>query len=198
MKMSFVKKTIGIISSISLLICIVFSVYAINNDLFTSIDALQEYIAGFGTLSALVFIGFQAVQVIMPILPGGLSCLAGVLLFGPWFGFLYNYIGICIGSLAAFAIARTIGKPIIHALFNKKIITKYEVWTNKESQFAKWFAIAIFFPIAPDDFLCYLAGTTKLGWRKFTAIILLGKPFSITLYSLGLNVILQSIVSLVQ
>lgn len=198
MKMSLVKKTMGIISAISLLICIVFSIYAIHNNLFTSIDALQEYLAGFGSLSELVFIGFQAVQVVMPILPGGLGCLAGVLLFGPWSGFLYNYIGICIGSLAAFAIARTLGKPIIHALFNEKIITKYEAWTNKESQFAKWFAIAIFFPVAPDDFLCYLAGTTKLSWNKFTAIILLGKPFSIALYSLGLNVILQSIVSIVQ
>lgn len=198
MKMSLLKKTIGIISAVSLFICIIFSVYAIHNNLFTSIDALQEYLVGFGALSALVFIGFQAVQVVMPILPGGLGCLAGVLLFGPWLGFLYNYIGICIGSLAAFAIARTFGKPIIHALFNEKIITKYDAWTNKESQFAKWFAIAIFFPVAPDDFLCYLAGTTKLSWKEFTAIILLGKPFSIALYSLGLNVILQSIVSIVQ
>ncbi|MEY8353381.1 TVP38/TMEM64 family protein [Lachnospiraceae bacterium 54-53] len=198
MKMSAVKKTIGIISAIGLFICIVFSVYAINSNLFTSVDALKEYLSGFGALSALVFIGFQAVQVVMPILPGGLGCLAGVLIFGPWFGFLYNYIGICIGSLAAFAIARTLGKPIIHALFNERLIMKYDAWTDKESQFAKWLAIAIFFPVAPDDFLCYLAGTTKLSWKKFTAIILLGKPFSITLYSLGLNVILQSAVSVVQ
>ena len=195
MKMRSVKKSMGIISAISLLICIVFSVYAIHNNLFTSIEDLQEYLAGFGALSALVFIAFQAVQVVIPILPGGLGCLAGVLFFGPWFGFLYNYLGICIGSLAAFAIARTLGKPVIHALFNEKLITKYESWTNKESQFAKWFAIAIFFPVAPDDFLCYLAGTTTLSWNKFTAIILLGKPFSITLYSLGLNVILQTIAS---
>lgn len=198
MKISFVKKIIRIISAIGLLICMVFSVYAFNNDFFTSIDALQEYLARFGVLSPLVFIGFQAVQVVMPILPGGLGCLAGVLLFGPWFGFLYNYIGICIGSLAAFAIARSFGKPIVHALFNEKIVAKYDAWTNKEMYFSKWFAIAIFFPAAPDDFLCYLAGTTKLSWKKFTAIILLGKPFSITLYSLGLNVILESIISIVQ
>ncbi len=193
-----IKKTIGIISAVSLFTCIVFSVYAIHNNLFTSIDALQKYLAGFGALSALVFIGFQAVQVVLPILPGGLGCLAGVLLFGPWYGFLYNYIGICIGSLTAFTLARTYGKPILHALFNEKTIIKYDAWTNKEGRFAKWFAIAIFFPAAPDDFLCYLAGTTKLSWKKFTAIILLGKPLSITLYSFGLNVILQHIVSMVQ
>ena len=36
----------------------------------------------------------------MLILPGGLGCLAGVILFGVWKGFWYNYIGICAGSMA--------------------------------------------------------------------------------------------------
>ena len=60
----------------------------------------------------LLFVAFQAVQVVVPILPGGLGCLAGVLLFGPWWGFVYNYIGICAGSLMAFAIARNCGKDV--------------------------------------------------------------------------------------
>lgn len=58
-----------------------------------------------------MFITFQAVQVVIPILPGGLGCLAGVILFGVWKGFWYNYIGICAGSLAAFAIARSLRPP---------------------------------------------------------------------------------------
>ena len=47
--------------------------------------------------------------------------------------------------------------------------------------------------MAPDDFLCYLAGTTSMTWRRFTTIILLGKPLSIALYSLGLTVLFQQI-----
>jgi uncharacterized membrane protein YdjX (TVP38/TMEM64 family) len=54
----------------------------------------------------------------------------------------------------------------------RKTITKYEKWTGSDSKFTKWFAIAIFLPVAPDDFLCYLAGTTRMGWKKFTTIIL--------------------------
>lgn len=198
MPMNLARKTISVCSALSLIACIVFSVYAINRQLFTSQEVLQAYIAGFGAMGVLVFIAFQAVQVVIPILPGGLGCLAGVLLFGPWTGFLYNYIGICAGSLAAFAISRNCGKPILYAIFNEKTIAKYEAWTGSESKFSKWFAIAIFLPVAPDDFLCYLAGTTQMSWRKFTAIILLGKPAAIALYSLGLNLILQQIVSLVR
>ena len=72
-------------------------------------------------------------------------------------------------------------------------LAKYSSWTEQNNRFARLFALAIFFPVAPDDFLCYLAGTTSMTWRRFTAIILLGKPFSIALYSLGLTVLFQQI-----
>ena len=35
--------------------------------------------------------------------------------------------------------------------------------------------------------------TTSMTWRRFTTIILLGKPLSIALYSLGLTVLFQQI-----
>lgn len=196
MSKNLTKRTISAFSVLSLAVSIAFFVYAYNRHLFTSLEALQAYIAGFGAIGALVFIAFQAVQVVVPILPGGLGCLGGVLLFGPWTGLLYNYIGICIGSITAFCIARNCGKPILYSIFNEKTIAKYETWTGNASQFAKWFAIAIFLPVAPDDFLCYLAGTTQMSWKNFVAVILLGKPANIALYTLGLNTVFHQIVSL--
>ena len=56
------------------------------------------------------------------------------------------------------------------------------------SHFTGWFALAIFLPVAPDDFLCYLAGTTAMCWSIFALIIFACKPFAIALYSTGLNV----------
>lgn len=41
-------------------------------------------------------------------------------------------------------------------------------------------------------------GTTEMSWRQYTAIILLGKPFAIALYSLGLTVVWQHLVTLLQ
>lgn len=196
MPKSLARRIISVCSALSLMVCIMFSIYAYNQHIFTSLEALQAYIVGFGAMGALVFIAFQAVQVVVPILPGGLGCLGGVLLFGPWTGFLYNYIGICTGSIAAFFIARNFGKPILYSIFCEKTIAKYETWTGNASKFSKWFTIAIFLPVSPDDFLCYLAGTTQMSWKKFTAIILLGKPANIALYSLGLNMIFHQIVSL--
>ena len=77
------------------------------------------------------------------------------------------------------------------------MLAKYEHWTGDGSPFARLFAIAIFMPVAPDDFLCYLAGTTEMSWKRFTIIILLGKPAALALYSMGLTVVWQQIVRLI-
>ena len=156
----------------------------------------EQYALVILLVTAAAFVLFQAVQVVVPVLPGGLGCLAGVVLFGPWQGFLYNYVGICAGSLAAFDIARSCGRPLLYRMFPASLIEKYDRWSEEKGRFARWFALLIFLPVAPDDYLCFLAGTTGISWQKYTAIILLCKPFSIALYSLGLTVAARQLLGL--
>lgn len=168
---------------------VIFAIIGYRRGIFTSVESLQAWVAGFGIVAPLVFIIFQAVQVGVPIIPGGVTLLAGVVIFGPWWGFWYNYIGIVLGSLAVFEISHVYGKPLMHKLFSEESIEKYEHWTDDHGRFAKLFAVAILLPGAPDGLICYLAGTTKMTWKTYSLIILLGKPASIALYSLGLTTI---------
>ena len=171
--------------------CTVLGVVGYKRGAFSSVDALQEWMNSYGFWAPLMFIILQTVQVIIPIIPGGVTLLGGVLLFGPWWGFVYNYIGIILGSFAVFAISRSYGKPLMYKLFKKESIDKYEQWTSNHGRFAKLFAIAIFLPGAPDGLICYLAGTTEMSWKTYSLIILTAKPASIALYSvlylLGIN-----------
>lgn len=175
-------------------LCVLAALWGWQTGVLTSQERMEALVASCGAAGALLFVVFQAVQVVVPILPGGLGCLVGVLLFGPVQGFVYNYVGICIGSLIAFAVARNCGKPLLSLLFSEKTIQKYGRWAEEKDRFARLFALAIFLPVAPDDFLCYLAGTTDMSWRRYTAIILLGKPFAIALYSLGLTLVWRAVV----
>ena len=188
------KRALQIASMTGFLICVAVAVWGWQSGVLTSQDRLQALVDRCGPAGALLFTVFQAVQVVVPILPGGLGCLVGVILFGPSWGFAYNYAGICIGSLMAFAVARSCGKPLLSLLFSDKTIQKYSRWAEERDRFARLFALAIFLPVAPDDFLCYLAGTTDMSWRKYTVIILLGKPFAIALYSLGLTAVWNALV----
>lgn len=156
---------------------------------------MAQFLSGFGIWGPLAFVGLQVVQVVIPIMPGGISCLAGVLLFGPVWGFVYNYVGICIGSALAFQIARKFGMPAVERAAGSQKLGRYLKWVDN-GVFDRLFAAAIFFPAAPDDLLCFLAGVTRMRFRKFLLIILLGKPFSIALYSLGLTVIFDRLLGL--
>lgn len=179
----FITNVLGLVL---IAVCLILVIAGYRKGIFTSLDTLQSFVAGFGIAAPLIFIFFQAIQVAVPIIPGGVTLLGGVLIFGSWWGFWYNYIGIVIGSLAVFAISRTYGKPLMYKLFSGEAIEKYESWTSNHGRFAKLFAAAIFLPGAPDGLICYLAGTTKMSWKTYSLIILLCKPMSIALYSLGL------------
>ncbi len=188
------KKALQIVSAAGFLICVAVAVWGWQTGVLTSQERLQALVTKWGPAGALLFTVFQAVQVVVPVLPGGLGCLVGVILFGPFWGFACNYTGICVGSLLAFAVAKNCGRPLLYLLFSEKTIQKYDHWTAERNRFARLFALAIFLPVAPDDFLCYLAGTTDMSWRRYTAIILLGKPFAIALYSLGLTAVWRMLV----
>lgn len=185
----------NIFAAVNLLACAALAIAGYRMGIFTSVESLQKWVNGFGPIAPIIFIIFQAVQVIIPIIPGGASLMGGVVIFGPWWGFVYNYVGICLGSLIVFGISRNCGKPLMYRLFPAKAIAKYEHFANDKNRFAKMFALAIFAPCAPDDMLCYLAGTTDMSWRTYTLIILLGKPASTALYSLGLTAALKALMA---
>ena len=149
------------------LITCVFVVFGYQSGIFTDTQKMQAFLERAGVLAPLVFMAIQAVQVVIPILPGAIGCVA------------------------AFLLARACGKDLVQQMTGAKFYQKYSKYLLQEKQFERIFALLIFLPVAPDDFLCYLAGISKMTVRKFAIIILLGKPLAILLYSMGVYQLLQ-------
>ena len=179
------KKLMNAASMALFVLCVALGIWLWRKGVFQSKEALQDFLTNYGGSATTLFLVLQAVQVVIPILPGCVSCLAGVLIFGPWLGFVLNYVGISLGSFVAFAMARNWGKPLLNKLFSKKLHEKYERWTHESRRFDRLFALAIFLPGLPDDFLCFLAGTTGMSWKKFALITVTCRPLMIFAYSLG-------------
>lgn len=184
MSLAASRKLVNTISILGICASIALTIYFINLGVFKDINALHGLVGDSLILGPAIFILLQILQVVIPIIPGGISSAAGVLIFGPFAGFLYNYIGITIGSLIIFLLGRRYGKPFILSLISDKTYNKYANWLNNQERFDKLFALAIFLPVAPDDALCLMAGLTNISVKKFTMIILLAKPLSIFLYSM--------------
>ncbi len=152
---------------------------------FNNSEALVLYIKQYGGLAPLVFIVFQIVQVIIPIIPSFLGYAGGTAMFGTWGGFFYNYIGIALGSLLAFYLARKWGTTFVKSIIKKDAYDKCTKWMEKRKSFSIALFGAILLPLAPDDVLCYLSGLTKMPFAKFACIIALGKPWCILAYCIG-------------
>lgn len=174
-------KVLSIVITVFLIMIIIIT---LKETIFSSDVVLINYIKKFGTYSAIIFIILQILQVIFPIVPGGASCLVGVILFGPIEGFIYNYVGLCIGSIIAFYLSKKYGITLMKKLFPDKLIDKYLVCLNHKNYY-KIFFWGILLPGAPDDFICYLSGLTNMSYRKFIFAITIGKPLTLIGYSIG-------------
>ena len=167
-----------------LLLGTVFLVQAWYAGHFRSVETLQSYIATFGFLGPAVLTLIQALQVVLPVLPGFFGCLAGAVMFGAAGGFWCNYIGISAGSIAAYFLARHFGGALVKQMVPMDKYTGFVEWVNKRRSYTLIFALAILLPLAPDDFLCYFSGLAEMQAKRFVWIILLAKPWCILLYSL--------------
>lgn len=196
MKEKFTKNLLKILTVIGTGLVIAFIVYGLKIGIFTSQEALKSFLDKVGFWGPVVFIFLQIVQTIIPVIPGGVTCIVGVMVFGNVWGFIYNYVSIVIGSIIVFFISRKYGMPVLKKLFKQETIDKYIGWLDKGSKFEKLFAIAIFLPVSPDDFLCYLAGVTNISVKKYLAIIIGLKPFTILSYSVGLAYLSKYVIAL--
>ena len=151
---------------------------------FQSIESFRIYIGSFGLLAPVVLTIIQAIQVILPVLPGFLGCIVGAGMFGAMGGFWCNYIGISAGSLIAFFLARHFGSSLVRCMIPLEKYDSFVAWLNRRRSYTVILFLAILLPLAPDDFLCYFSGLTGMSAKRFTWIIVLGKPWCILGYSL--------------
>lgn len=180
------RRLINYITIVTTLIIIGLCIYWWRLGIFTSQAKMKAYLANKQIIGPVVFVLIQIIQVVIPVIPGGISLLGGVVFFGPLMGFIYNYVGICIGSLIIFFLARYYGKPFILRLVSEETLDKYMKWTKNQRKYNWFFAICIAAPAAPDDVLCMISGLTQMKPWTYFWIIILCKPWTIAAYSLGL------------
>lgn len=119
-----VKKATNFTTLVLIGALIIFSIYGYQKGIFTNRDQLELFIRQSSFWGPLLFIVIQIAQVVIAVIPGGLTCLAGVVFFGPWYGFLYSAVGILIGSCINFYLARRYGEKFIRLFVNDETYEK--------------------------------------------------------------------------
>ncbi|CZQ85427.1 Hypothetical protein Tpal_631 [Trichococcus palustris] len=182
------KIIVNVVKVISVITTVALIYVCLKYNLLTSKTAMEHFIGQFGMLGPVILIAYMAIQVVIPFLPSNIWMASGMLMYGSFFGFIYNYIGITIGSIAVFFISKKFGPHIMNALFSENAQAKYQKLTNNP-KFDLLFGLLILSPVTPSAYLCYLAGITKITARKYILVIILCKIPSLLAYTYGLQLV---------
>lgn len=185
------QKVINVSSTIGAILTVIFSIWAWQEGVLQSKETLSEFILRAGIYGPPLFILLQILQTVVPIIPGALTSVAGVFIYGHIIGTIYNYIGIVIGCAILFQMSRMYGPSFVQTVVSKKTYEKHINWLNKGDKFDKFFIIMMISPVSPADFLCALAGLTKMSFKKYMTIIILTKPITLVAYTYGLTYIID-------
>jgi uncharacterized membrane protein YdjX (TVP38/TMEM64 family) len=152
-------------------------------DLFTDRHRLLKFIEDHKTYAAIIFIGLQALQVVLAPVPGEVTGFAGGMLFGTFWGIVYSTVGLTLGSWAAFLLGRAVGRPLVEAVIDRGTIKRYDYVMKHKGLFLAFLLFII--PGFPKDYFCYLLGLGHMGHAAFLLVSTLGRLLGTTLLTLG-------------
>jgi len=134
---------------------------------------LKQTLRDWGMLAPAVFIGIQALQVVISPIPGEATGFLGGFLFGQWLGLLYSTIGLTLGSLAAFGVGRWLGATFIRRVVRKATWDRLGFIVEAEGAILCFIIYLI--PGLPKDVVCYLFGMSPMPFWVFAVTSTLGR-----------------------
>jgi len=134
---------------------------------------LKHTLREWGVLAPVIFMGLQALQVIVAPIPGELTGILGGYLFGEWGGLLYSTIGLTVGSVAAFAGGRWLGARYVQKLVSTDIWRKMGFIVEAEGAILCFIIFLV--PGLPKDVTCYLFGLSPMPFWVFAVVSTLGR-----------------------
>ena len=148
----------------------------------TDQEAVAAWLDQFGVLAPLVFVGLQALQVIVAPIPGQVVVLVGGYLFGAVAGTAYSLLGATIGSAVVFWVARRYGRTYVEGVVTPAMLDRFD--RLAEDRVLPALFVAFLVPGLPDDVLCFLGGLTQTRLWKLVAVSFVGRLPSYAVVSL--------------
>ena len=134
-------------------------------------QSLKDLFAASGSLAPLLFILAYGIGVCL-FLPATLFTGIGAILFGTFFGFLYNITGAMLGASAAFYIGRYLGRDFAASLIGDRF-TKYDTKIADNGFAVTLYLRLLFFPFTPMNFGMALTRVSfaQYFWGTFFGIL---------------------------
>jgi uncharacterized membrane protein YdjX (TVP38/TMEM64 family) len=134
---------------------------------------LRTVLRSYGAWTPGLFMMIQALQVIISPIPGEATGLLGGYLFGVGLGLFYSTLGLALGSMAAFGIARWFEVSFLERFVKVERLQHLAFVTKPEGVLVAFVLFLI--PGFPKDLLSYLLGLTPMNAWTFLVVTTMGR-----------------------
>jgi uncharacterized membrane protein YdjX (TVP38/TMEM64 family) len=117
---------------------------------YLTVEAMGRFLDTAGVWASLVFMLVYASGVCL-FVPGTLLTGLGAAIFGPYWGFLYVWVGAMLGASAAFWIGRSLGREFAASLIGDKL-RKYDEAIERNGFATVLYLRLVYFPFTPMNF----------------------------------------------
>lgn len=141
---------------------------------FKTMEGVNAFLAQYKTASIFIYIGLQAVQILISVIPGQILQFAAGYAYSYLFGYVYSVVGIALGTVITFYLARVLGKDAMHLIFGEKRISKFVSILNSKKAYVIIFVLYVI-PGFPKDLITYAAGVSEIKLKPFLILALVGR-----------------------
>jgi uncharacterized membrane protein YdjX (TVP38/TMEM64 family) len=113
-------------------------------------------------------------QIIISVLPGQALQFAAGYAYKFLLGLLFSVIGVALGTVITFYLARLLGKDALHLIFGEEKFSRFVHTLNKKRSFVILFVIFLI-PGIPKDIFTYAAGVSEIRITPFLLLSLGGR-----------------------
>lgn len=134
---------------------------------------LDQFLESHKGYAVLIFVGLQIVQVLISPIPGEVTGVVGGFFFGTPMGMGLSMVGLTLGAVIAFVLARRFGLKLVEAALRKEHIERFNDFILRKGIHITFVLFLI--PGFPKDTLCWLLGLSRLRLVDFLFINVLGR-----------------------
>jgi uncharacterized membrane protein YdjX (TVP38/TMEM64 family) len=139
-----------------------------------TLENIMSLIREYRALGPLPGILLTIIEAFLPFLPLFLFVMANASAFGLWLGFLYSWIGTCIGALLVFLLVRKYGqRRLLSFLPKHPKVRKLMDWVERHG-FGPLFLL-LCFPFTPSAVVNIVAGLSKISIAQYMLAVCIGK-----------------------
>ncbi len=176
-KKKYILAILKLIALIGIVVLVPLYIYVYHKDFITSLSDLESaksYFENNMLVMTIVYVLFQALQIVISIIPGQWLQIAAGYFYGIAISYALSIVGAIIGTVVAYYLAKKLGRDAVHLIFGEERIKHVIKRLNSKKAMIIIFLIFLI-PGAPKDLCTYAAGISEIKLKPFLVVSLLGR-----------------------